>query len=266
MAVQKLEKELENNLNQQMQEGYRYAMEGNSNEAVDAWLVLWQNILGAMETHHIEYIEDMDHAFHGQQSIYNWSMDFEMELSNVIREDKSFIQTKIDFCTDYITKSKDKSETNILVLKREAAECYFRLGKAAEGEELFQKYVEDHPTSGWGWINWSDQYGFFAEKENKDYDRAIAILKQGLEVENLEDRRDVLDRLNEYYEEMGMAEQSAALKRHMSVQQEKNNAPFWKNDSSIAATVIPVTSEKVGRNDPCPCGSGKKYKKCCGKN
>ena len=22
-------------------------------------------------------------------------------------------------------------------------------------------------------------------------------------------------------------------------------------------------SEKVGRNDPCPCGSGKKYKKCC---
>jgi len=28
----------------------------------------------------------------------------------------------------------------------------------------------------------------------------------------------------------------------------------------------PVTKgEKVGRNDPCPCGSGKKYKKCCGK-
>ena len=23
---------------------------------------------------------------------------------------------------------------------------------------------------------------------------------------------------------------------------------------------------KVGRNDPCPCGSGKKYKKCCGSN
>jgi preprotein translocase subunit SecA len=25
-------------------------------------------------------------------------------------------------------------------------------------------------------------------------------------------------------------------------------------------------TEKVGRNDPCPCGSGKKYKKCCGRN
>ena len=28
----------------------------------------------------------------------------------------------------------------------------------------------------------------------------------------------------------------------------------------------PVVVKKVGRNDPCPCGSGKKYKKCCGQN
>lgn len=27
-----------------------------------------------------------------------------------------------------------------------------------------------------------------------------------------------------------------------------------------------VKEPKIGRNDPCPCGSGKKYKKCCGKN
>jgi len=27
-----------------------------------------------------------------------------------------------------------------------------------------------------------------------------------------------------------------------------------------------VKEKKVGRNDPCPCGSGKKYKKCCGTN
>jgi len=26
-----------------------------------------------------------------------------------------------------------------------------------------------------------------------------------------------------------------------------------------------VVGPKIGRNDPCPCGSGKKYKKCCGK-
>ena len=29
---------------------------------------------------------------------------------------------------------------------------------------------------------------------------------------------------------------------------------------------IKLEQQKIGRNDPCPCGSGKKYKKCCGKN
>jgi len=32
-------------------------------------------------------------------------------------------------------------------------------------------------------------------------------------------------------------------------------------------TVKPIVKDKEpGRNDPCPCGSGKKYKKCCGAN
>ena len=34
-------------------------------------------------------------------------------------------------------------------------------------------------------------------------------------------------------------------------------------DGSVSATV--TKKKKVGRNDPCPCGSGKKYKHCCGK-
>jgi preprotein translocase subunit SecA len=29
---------------------------------------------------------------------------------------------------------------------------------------------------------------------------------------------------------------------------------------------IKLETPKTGRNDPCPCGSGKKYKKCCGKD
>ncbi len=33
---------------------------------------------------------------------------------------------------------------------------------------------------------------------------------------------------------------------------------------SLGPRIDPVRSSKVGRNDPCPCGSGKKYKKCCG--
>lgn len=40
---------------------------------------------------------------------------------------------------------------------------------------------------------------------------------------------------------------------------------FVKQKPSVAAPQISKPSPKVGRNDPCPCGSGKKYKNCCGK-
>src|ERR1017187_2080853 len=38
--------------------------------------------------------------------------------------------------------------------------------------------------------------------------------------------------------------------------------------SAAASTknAAPIHREKIGRNQPCPCGSGKKYKKCCGSN
>jgi SEC-C motif domain protein len=40
----------------------------------------------------------------------------------------------------------------------------------------------------------------------------------------------------------------------------------WVYDGQVDTTPAPVRREtpKIGRNDPCPCGSGKKYKKCCG--
>ncbi len=37
------------------------------------------------------------------------------------------------------------------------------------------------------------------------------------------------------------------------------------NEGKEEGTRTPKKSEKIGRNDPCPCGSGKKYKQCCGK-
>jgi preprotein translocase subunit SecA len=39
---------------------------------------------------------------------------------------------------------------------------------------------------------------------------------------------------------------------------------FTQEQSQRPVETIKRTTPKVGRNDPCPCGSGKKYKKCCG--
>ena len=36
-------------------------------------------------------------------------------------------------------------------------------------------------------------------------------------------------------------------------------------DGSVKSSTV-KKGKKIGRNDPCPCGSGKKYKKCCGRD
>ena len=38
-------------------------------------------------------------------------------------------------------------------------------------------------------------------------------------------------------------------------------SPYRRESAKISANQR--TNRKIGRNDPCPCGSGKKYKKCC---
>lgn len=54
---------------------------------------------------------------------------------------------------------------------------------------------------------------------------------------------------------------------HHEVSQFVREPDGWKFDDGELVGEKPMVREspKVGRNDPCPCGSGKKYKKCCGK-
>ncbi|MDT0500162.1 MULTISPECIES: preprotein translocase subunit SecA [unclassified Halomonas] len=62
-----------------------------------------------------------------------------------------------------------------------------------------------------------------------------------------------------------------ALEREKATAASRHDSPDAATDEQEAAAPAsdgrPVRREgpKVGRNDPCPCGSGKKYKQCCGK-
>ena len=45
----------------------------------------------------------------------------------------------------------------------------------------------------------------------------------------------------------------------------KNISTNRGQDTTKAKKPVRRTEKKIGRNDPCPCGSGKKYKNCCGR-
>lgn len=48
--------------------------------------------------------------------------------------------------------------------------------------------------------------------------------------------------------------------KHLTPERKKELYKEQKSSKTV------VKDKKIGRNEPCPCGSGKKYKKCCGRN
>jgi len=69
-------------------------------------------------------------------------------------------------------------------------------------------------------------------------------------------------------EEAELAEVDTPVKGHKLALEIEANLPaihrFWVPLRKSAVTTLKREEPKIGRNDDCPCGSGKKYKKCCG--
>ena len=64
-------------------------------------------------------------------------------------------------------------------------------------------------------------------------------------------------------EEQRRAEQSKDINQLSKINTLNNEER--DNESKMSASTFVRKDKKIGRNDPCPCGSGKKYKQCCGK-
>lgn len=253
-------------LDDSMQNGYKLLENGNTIEAMKAWSYSWESIKWLMAQYNIPSIESFDEVFLGTQSIYNWASDFEMEHRNVGIKEPDFLQQRIDFCTEYIERYKNPEEPNIKNMRRAIAETLFLMGKREEGDKLFEQYLSSDPTWGWGWIGWSDEFNFIKGDPNRNPDKAVEILKRGLSVNGLEDKVYVLDRLKDIYNEREMHEEEERIQMEIDELQKKERAALPRNKPYNMSTEIAkpvVTGHKVGRNDPCPCGSGKKYKKCC---
>ena len=52
---------------------------------------------------------------------------------------------------------------------------------------------------------------------------------------------------------------------HEQARFKKTDGRWLYVEGNVAPKTVVRTGPKVGRNDPCPCGSGKKYKHCCAK-
>ncbi len=84
---------------------------------------------------------------------------------------------------------------------------------------------------------------------------------QGLEVEKeWEEEGSGFVQFTCRYQESGQDVEHHEIAEFRRAEDEK----WYYYDSRRPSATVQREGPKVGRNDPCPCGSGKKYKKCCG--
>lgn len=108
-----------------------------------------------------------------------------------------------------------------------------------------------------------DQQRDFSEKETLRWAKESEWL--GLEIIRTEEEGGEED-------DKGVVEFVARFRFEDREQEHRETARFEKKDGNwlyagalnTPANRVQREGPKLGRNDPCPCGSGKKYKKCCG--
>ncbi|RLE25940.1 MAG: preprotein translocase subunit SecA [Acidobacteria bacterium] len=102
-----------------------------------------------------------------------------------------------------------------------------------------------------------ESYSLFEDMWERIEDHVVKFLFHAEPVENMPERRRAVNTTLSHPEVQGLKQASADRKS----QEQVANQPVGRPSQP---TTVRRTQPKVGRNDPCPCGSGKKYKKCHG--
>jgi tetratricopeptide (TPR) repeat protein len=147
------------------------------------------------------------------------------------------------------------------------------LSEAGRHEEALAQ-TEDNlkrfPEAAWIHITAAEAY-----ERAGNPDKSLEIFRRALDVvKDRTFRQDVYERFTEFLKRTGKTAEAKELEEQ-SRKEDRVRRPSGISMGQIKASpgaVYPGTGDKgkqqkTGRNDPCPCGSGKKFKKCClGKN
>ncbi len=161
----------------------------------------------------------------------------------------SFLQERkykesIAFHQEFITYFKDDKYL-CPFYKNLALSYFYQENDISYFKELLNRYPYDYDLL--------DAYFTCLFKQNKYEELKVEIQKQlPLSIEYNIETKNIIRHVVELFKDMN--EEELAL-QYAQIERKQND--FGKKK--------PTKVIKVGRNDPCPCGSGKKYKKCCGK-
>ena len=118
-----------------------------------------------------------------------------------------------------------------------------------ETDYLFETTHPDHRQG-------YDHQGTRIWAENSQWDGLEILGTKGGGAEEVEGEVEFIAR----YREKGLSRQHHELAHF----RKDDGKWYFTEGSTVSQKPVVRTEPKTGRNDPCPCGSGKKFKKCCG--
>jgi len=245
-----------------MQRGYDLAERNNEREASDVWLECWERIKERLPDAPFG-LEAEGSLFAGlSQFLFNWITDIEMALGNAGRRNAEYRARHLRFCEEALARLRmPPHRMNFL---RAHAETLWDMGRQEEAERAIQEIIDEDPDDVWSHVTWGD---FYAMKKPRDLTKAEAIYSRALEQKGLREREVIQERLDMLAEMRGEPRLAPPPHEHGDrcdcggTFREVGPAPMRQVSPPRTAVAV---STKVGRNERCPCGSGKKYKKCCG--
>lgn len=227
---------------QALKAGYKEFSLGHVGEAANIWLPTWTAAQNFLQKRDCKSEKDILELL--GDTFVNWFFDFDIALmESDMHNDRLDFNRYLLTIADYM--DPDNTRMNV-------AESLAALNRYDEAESVLSQWLEEDPLWTYGWTCWTNILLDDGRKE-----KAREIIERGMTT--VESSTKATD-LEIFYQNA-----EAIYKRLGATQRAGYCAKKVKELASKPKRVPITVSVKVGRNDPCTCGSGKKYKNCCGR-
>lgn len=255
--------------------GYDAHMREQYPALVEWWTKAWEKCREAVALKPEKpTVDELDEESDYMLGLGNWLQDMEMELGNAGEEEK-----RLQFCQEVLATFDWHAGTDG-GFRSAIGEALYQLGRKEEGQAWFEEWLQRTPhvmdaVNGYSWCLCNDG------KEQEAYE----LLAQEIAGQPCTFENDLLFlRMQEVLQSLGKADEAAVYQKayeefvkHLEetgdVGELFDESGDWNEfdgfsgpDSLLSGSHETIVKpDKIYPNDPCPCGSGKKYKKCCGK-
>ncbi len=194
----------------------------------------------------LEYVSEISRRTH----LYEMLPEFQLRLFEIMNNE-DFSRQKRELQAILRELEDGNSEIEFLLHM-----CLGHLGEYREERTCLKRLVKEQPDNSrlaelLKDVKWRIQEQDMLEqelRESEDWEQEI--WGQGIPKQEVREQREKQQK-DEQQDEPSFWDMMEDMER----------GKFPKSDTTTYRRIQP----KVGRNDPCPCGSGKKYKKCCGR-